>query len=71
MQLTEVTIEAVENATGYNKAELWLLDLSSFASVLSFTDKIEQDGGKIDIFVANAGVAWPHYVRTVDGWEES
>jgi retinol dehydrogenase 12 len=47
------------------------LNLSSFASVVAFINKFKQDGGKIDIFVANAAVVVPHYVRTVDGWEET
>jgi retinol dehydrogenase-12 len=60
----------IEAATGY-RSELWILDLAKFASVLEFADKFEKDGGRIDILIANAGVVWPDYRETVDGWEET
>ncbi|KAF9031682.1 short-chain dehydrogenase [Hymenopellis radicata] len=42
--------------TGF-EAELWLVDLASFASV------------SLDILVMNAGLIMPTYSATVDGWE--
>lgn len=61
----------IEAATGYKTAELWLLDLSKFASVVEFADKFEKDGGKIDLLIANAGVVLPEYHATSDGHEDT
>ncbi|KAN0130093.1 hypothetical protein V8E53_012038, partial [Lactarius tabidus] len=46
------------------------VDLSKFTSVSAFADAFIRDGSQIDILVYNAGVAFPHYVSTGDGWEE-
>lgn len=48
-----------------------MLDLGRFASVIEFAEKFEQDGGHIDILIANAGIAQKEYRVTSDGWEES
>lgn len=64
-------ITDIQEETGYTKAELWLLDLSRFASVVEFAEKFEQDGGKIDILVANAAISTSDYNQTSDGWDES
>jgi retinol dehydrogenase-12 len=61
---------AIQQATGFNNAELALVDLSKFAPVSAFADAFTRDGSQIDILVYNAGVAFPHYVSTGDGWEE-
>ncbi|TEB33798.1 NAD(P)-binding protein [Coprinellus micaceus] len=43
----------------------------SFASVTAFVDKFEEDGGRLDILIANAAVGTTVYRVTKDGWEES
>jgi retinol dehydrogenase-12 len=58
-------------ATGYTKAELWIIDLADFASVKQFADRFEQDGGRLDILVENAAIAPTTYEATKDGWESS
>jgi NAD(P)-dependent dehydrogenase (short-subunit alcohol dehydrogenase family) len=45
------------------------MEQASFSSVTAFADKFEREGRKIDILVANAGVAYPQYSTTEDGWE--
>lgn len=50
-------------------AEVQLVDLSDFASVVAFTKRLEND--PIDILVANAGVNLKDYRTTKDGWEET
>jgi NAD(P)-dependent dehydrogenase (short-subunit alcohol dehydrogenase family) len=45
----------LEAETGF-KGELWLIDLSRFASVQAFATRFEQDGGRLDILVMNAAV---------------
>lgn len=51
--------------------ELWLVDLSEFASVVSFADKFEKEGGPLDILVANAAILTSKYSTTADGWEKT
>lgn len=55
--------------TDCQTAELWIMDLAEFASVRRFVDQFEQDGGRLDILVANAAVIMPKYEATNDGWE--
>ncbi|KAJ7151011.1 hypothetical protein C8R46DRAFT_914484 [Mycena filopes] len=64
-------LQRLRSETKYTKAELWLVDLADFASVKAFADKFERDGGRLDILVANAGIAVGKYEATVDGWESS
>ena len=52
-------------------AELWIIDLADFASVRRFGDEFEQDGGRLDILVANAAVLTTKYEKTKDGWEST
>ncbi|KAG7444404.1 NAD(P)-binding protein [Guyanagaster necrorhizus] len=68
----QAALERLRNETGYQKAELWLVDLSRFSSVTAFANKFEADGGRLDILVLNAGVIPDKTYRpTVDGWESS
>ncbi|KAH7922272.1 NAD(P)-binding protein [Leucogyrophana mollusca] len=61
----------VGNETGYNRAELWLVDLADFASVIAFANKFERGGGRLDVLVMNAGILMTEYEGTVDGWEST
>ncbi|KAI9465854.1 hypothetical protein BJY52DRAFT_1112976 [Lactarius psammicola] len=65
----QAAVQAIQ-ATGFKNAELALVDLSRFASVSAFADAFIRDGSQIDILAYNAGVAFPHYASTGDGWEE-
>ncbi|KAJ7089881.1 hypothetical protein B0H15DRAFT_939144 [Mycena belliarum] len=67
----QAAVERLKAATGYAKAELRLIDLADFASVRSFADKFEKDGGRLDILVENAAVSADTYEATKDGWETS
>jgi NAD(P)-dependent dehydrogenase (short-subunit alcohol dehydrogenase family) len=64
-----ISIAAIEKETGFTKLELSLLDLSRFASVISFAEKFEQDGGRLDLLVMNAGILTHVYEATPDKWE--
>ena len=56
--------------TGYKTAELWILDLADFASVKSFADRFDKEGGRLDILVENAAVIPAKTLQlTSDGWE--
>ncbi|KAJ7493234.1 hypothetical protein B0H11DRAFT_2190852 [Mycena galericulata] len=67
----QAAVEKLKGATGYAKAELWIIDLADFESVKAFATKFEQDGGRLDILVENAAVAITEYKPTKDGWESS
>ncbi|KAG6841195.1 hypothetical protein C0991_000992 [Blastosporella zonata] len=64
----EAAVEKLHSETEY-KAELWIVDLSDFASVIAFGDRFEKDGGRLDVFVGNAAIATDIYTTTSDGWE--
>ncbi|KAF7369525.1 WW domain-containing oxidoreductase [Mycena venus] len=67
----QAALNKLKTATGYSKAELWIVDLAEFESVKQFADRFERDGGRLDILVENAAVAAPKYEATKDGWEAS
>ena len=49
------------------KAELYLLDLASYASIDAFAEKMHERDAKIDIFIHFAGLFCPKEATTVDG----
>ncbi|KAG6877071.1 hypothetical protein C0993_010531 [Termitomyces sp. T159_Od127] len=67
----EAAIQKIQQETGYEAAELWIVDLSEFSSVVAFADKFEKDGGRLDILLANAAVLPGKYMSTSDGWERT
>ncbi|PFH48618.1 hypothetical protein AMATHDRAFT_65010 [Amanita thiersii Skay4041] len=68
----EQAISNIKRETGYQKAELWLIDLLEFSSVQEFADKFERDGGRLDYLVLNAAIApTAEHKETKDGWEHT
>lgn len=65
----KAALAEIEQDTGYNGCELWIVDLANFASVTAFADKFEKEGGDLHILVMNAAIALPTYQPTTDGWE--
>lgn len=61
----------IKKETGCESIELWILDLSKFASVQAFAERFEKEGGgRLDILVENAAVIpADQYQKTEDGWE--
>jgi hypothetical protein len=45
------------------------VDLGKFSSVMKFCDKFDEDGGRVDLVVMNAGIESHIYDVTSDGWE--
>jgi len=64
-----ITADAIKKETESNNIEAWPLELSSFASVTTFVDRFEKDGGRLDYLVLNAAVALTEFTQTQDGWE--
>ncbi|KAG6828192.1 hypothetical protein H0H92_008811 [Tricholoma furcatifolium] len=67
----EAALERLQRETGYEKGELWLVDLSDFSSVIAFSDKFVKEGGRLDILVENAAIATLDHTLTDDGFESS
>ncbi|KAJ3570468.1 hypothetical protein NP233_g4386 [Leucocoprinus birnbaumii] len=65
----DAAIRKLANATGYLKAELWMVDLAEFESVKAFADKALTSLERLDIVVMNAGISTTDYQTTRDGWE--
>ncbi|RDI85896.1 hypothetical protein Vi05172_g4148 [Venturia inaequalis] len=63
----KATIEKTTGRTGV--VEVWPLDLASFDSVKEFCKRIE-DIDRVDIFIANAGIATPKF-GFVEGFEST
>ena len=56
--------------TGYESAELWIIDLSRISSVVEFAERFEKDGGRIDILLLNAATTpFAGQQLTDDGYE--
>jgi retinol dehydrogenase-12 len=63
------TIAEIREETGFEAAELMILDLSMFASVSSFVEAFEQSHDRLDILVCNAAIGTSKYHKSPDGWE--
>lgn len=61
----------VITTTGNKNVEVWQLDLSSFASVKAFAQKVHSDLTRLDILIENAGIAAGEWRRTDDGHEST
>jgi retinol dehydrogenase-12 len=62
------SIVAETKCTPHTSLEVWPLDLSSYASVLSFTSRVNTSLPRLDFFVANAGMELQEY-RTAEDLE--
>jgi NAD(P)-dependent dehydrogenase (short-subunit alcohol dehydrogenase family) len=65
----DIFLKGIKAETGCKTAELWIVDLTEFASVRRFADRFEQEGGRLDILVANAAVMLGKYEETKDKWD--
>jgi retinol dehydrogenase-12 len=60
----------LKTETGYESAELWVIDLALISSVVDFAERFENEGGRIDILLLNAGIApFAGQQLTADGYE--
>ncbi|KAF7354360.1 Short chain dehydrogenase sol3 [Mycena venus] len=64
-------VQRLRDETGYTKGELQILDLADFASTKQFADRLEQEGGRLDILIANAASEPRKFITTKDGWEST
>ncbi|TCD63916.1 hypothetical protein EIP91_004763 [Steccherinum ochraceum] len=61
--------EEIREETGSTAVVCWPLELTSFASIKAFVDRLEQEGDELDIALLNAAVQHPDYGVTEDGFE--
>jgi retinol dehydrogenase-12 len=60
----------LKTETGYESAELWLIDLARISSVVDFAERFEKEGGRIDILLLNAATTpFAGQQLTADGYE--
>ncbi|XP_066590222.1 dehydrogenase/reductase SDR family member on chromosome X-like [Prorops nasuta] len=59
-----------ESGVKTGKAEVYQLDNSSLKSVRNFAEQIKRDHRQIHILINNAGIMFPPYKETEDGFEE-
>ena len=60
----------MKTETGYESPELWIIDLARISSVVDFAERFEEEEGKIDILLLNAGMfPGPGQELTADGYE--
>ena len=58
--------------TGYESAELWIIDLARISSVVDFAERFEKEGSRIDILLLNAGIEPVRGQQlTADGYEQT
>ncbi|KAJ7593817.1 hypothetical protein C8J56DRAFT_422140 [Mycena floridula] len=63
-------LKELTEETNFQRAEVWLLDLTSFSSVQNFADKAAKELDRFDYLVENAGtLPGKSRVLTDDGWE--
>ncbi|TFY63392.1 hypothetical protein EVG20_g6340 [Dentipellis fragilis] len=67
----QATVSAIQKATGCKNVHSLVLELSSFASVLTFADAFEKADERLDLYVYNAGISTQKYAATGDGWEST
>jgi NAD(P)-dependent dehydrogenase (short-subunit alcohol dehydrogenase family) len=67
---SQIVCEQIRRQTKNSNVFVEYLDLESFESVKTFTNKILNEYKSIDILVNNAGVMGCPYGKTVDGFEK-
>ena len=68
--ISHYVYKELKEETGYESAELWIIDLAQISSVVVFAERFEKDGGRMDILLLNAGIEpAPGQQLTADGYE--
>ncbi|KAJ8501872.1 hypothetical protein ONZ45_g11986 [Pleurotus djamor] len=65
----EAALQRLKEATKFEHAELWTLDLLSFESVKVFADRFDKEVGTLDYLVTNAAMGTASYRESEDGYE--
>lgn len=65
----EAAVKDIKERSGNNEVIFKQLDLASLKSVRQFSETILQEESNIDVLINNAGVMFPPYTLTEDGFE--
>lgn len=68
-QAKKEIVESVTATEGKTKVEVWALDMAKFESVKTFSERVNDELERVDVFLANAGMATGRWNQTTDGWE--
>lgn len=62
----------IERLTGRTGAvHVWPLDMSTYESVVGFTERVDQEIPRLDIALLNSGVLHRTYTSSPEGWENT
>ena len=65
-------LAAIHETTSYRGGEIWKVDMMSFASMKSFVDKFEREGGgHLDMLILCSGIATFAYQVSEQGYESA
>ena len=68
--VSHFTYIELKTETGYESAELWIIDLARISSVVDFVERLEKEGSRIDILLLNAAtIPFAGQQLTADGYE--
>ncbi|TFL01446.1 short-chain dehydrogenase [Pterulicium gracile] len=65
----EEALTAIRQETGYERGEVWVVDLADFTSVSRFAEKFDAEEARLDILMANAACEMATYEFTGDEYE--
>lgn len=70
-RVAQADIEASTSSRKGSVCEVWQVDFASASSVLEFCDRVEKELDRLDVVVANAGVAIGTFEECEGGWERT
>lgn len=62
-------VKEIKESVKFDNVELFIVDLSNYASVNAFCEKVDKEVPRLDILVENAALAQFEFIPTPDGWE--
>ena len=72
LSVSHYAYKELKAETGYESAELWIIDLARISSVVDFAERFEKEGTRLDILLLNAGIEpVPGQQLTADGYEQT
>jgi NAD(P)-dependent dehydrogenase (short-subunit alcohol dehydrogenase family) len=69
MEKGERVAADIRRATGNRNVAVQRLDLASLASIKTYAENFARSQTRLDLLIANAGVMFPPYTKTEDGFE--
>lgn len=70
-QAKDRILEAVQNAKVTSTIDIWMLDMTDYDSIISFTQKVNNELPRLDAAILNAAVMKKQASSSKYGWEET